>query len=146
LYLCSYNLVGYVTEGAFSLLLSPFESSCWVRLPLADPTCTLPCPVASNGRRPAALAAVGAVGAAVAVSPSAPLCGPSRHWVGALARPSRPSPLDLLRPKAVVGQSVFVGRSSSNNKKMFYVFLLLLEKRNTLENVCVLIFAPKLVK
>jgi hypothetical protein len=87
----------------------------------------------------------GAMGAGTAVSPLAPFWAKS-----ALGRsPSRAvspfSPLDLLRLKAAMGQSVPVGRPSLI-RKVFSVFLLLLEKRNTLENVCILIIAPNLMK
>jgi hypothetical protein len=39
-----------------------------------------------------------------------------------------------------------MGRPISNKKKLFFVFLLLFGERNALENVCVLILAPKIVK
>jgi hypothetical protein len=54
--------------------------------------------------------------------PLGSLFGPSWPWAGARAGPSRPSPLGLLRPKAAMGQSVPVGRPSSNKKKCFLFF------------------------
>ena len=51
----------------------------------------------------------------------------------------------LRRPKAVVGQS-FPWAGPVVIGKLFSVFLLLFGKRNTLENDCVLILAPNLLK
>jgi hypothetical protein len=65
-------------------------------------------------------------------------------------RPSRAgslfSPARALRPKTVSGRLVSMGRPISNKKILFSVFLLLFGERNALENVCVLILAPKIMK
>ena len=69
-------------------------------------------------------------------------------WLGPKPR-ARPPPspsLSLSWPNVAVGQLVSTGRPSSNRKFSFSVFLLLFGKRNDLENVCILKFAPNLLK
>jgi len=135
-------------ERASPFLLYPLESPSRVRHLLADPV-HAPCPImAGNGRRPA-----GSCRAAMAPGtpawrgrlPSA-LCW-ARSALGWSPEPGHRSfpSARLLRPKATVGQS-FSWAGPVVIGKMFSVFLLLFGKRNTLENVCVLIFAPKMVK
>jgi len=136
-------------ERASSFLLYPLESPSRVHHLFVDPVRAPSCPVvASNGRRPA-----GSCHAAMAPGtpawrghlPSA-LCW-ARSALGQSPEPGRRSfpSARLLRPKATVGQS-FSWAGPVVIGKMFLVFLLLFGKRNTLENVCVLIFAPKMVK
>jgi hypothetical protein len=133
-------VLGLAVVGASPLLLSPFWSPSHVRLPLADPCAP---------RRALSWSATAA----------GPLARRHERWCGRSLPPPCWAELDLgpagrvrparaflpllLRPKAAMGQAVLVGRPSSNKKILFY-FLLLFEKRNSLENDCVLIFALKL--
>ena len=136
-------------ERASPFLLYPLESPSRVRHLLADPVRAPSCPVvAGNGRRPA-----GSCRAAMAPGtpawrgrlPSA-LCWARLALGHSPEQGLRSFPSAwLLRPKAIVGQS-FSWAGPVVIGKMFSVFLLLFGKRNTLENVCVLIFAPKMVK
>ena len=79
----------------------------------------------------------------------APCLGRARpDWLGPKprARPPLSPSLGLSRPSVAVGQLVSTGRPSSNRKFSFSVFLLLFGKRNDLKNVCILKFAPNLLK
>ena len=103
--------------------------------------------MAGNGRRPAR-------SGRTAMAPGTPawrgrLASALLGQVGLGLEPrARPSPFPfarLRRPKAAVGQS-FPWAGPVVIGKLFSVFLLLFGKRNTLENGCVLILAPNLLK
>jgi hypothetical protein len=96
-------------EGASPLLLSLFESPCWVRLPIVDPTRTPLCPiVASNGRRPAARAAVAAWAPAWPSLPRPPYWAKSALG-RSLSRTDSPFPALATKAESNLGPVGFLG-------------------------------------
>ena len=104
--------------------------------------------MAGNGRRPAGSGRTAMAPRTLAWRGrlASALAGPGRPWAGAPSRAGAPSLRSVTQAESGRGPVVLMGRPSSNRKNVFSFFLLLCGKRNTLENVGVLIFAPKMVK
>jgi hypothetical protein len=115
-------------ERASSLLLSPFESSCWVRLPLADPVHAPPCPVmAGNGRRPAA-ALPWRLGRRRGHLPSALFLGQVSLGPERRAGPPRLSPHSVAQAESGRGPVRSRGPGQFNKEKCFMFFFFYLIK------------------
>ena len=142
-------VIGLAVETLPPSLLHPIVLHVWVRPLLVNPARTPACSdLADNSHRPAG-------SARAAVASGTPV------WRGSFAsaelgqdgrgpKPrARPPPFPFARSAQAEngrGPVVPTGRPSSNRKNTFSVSLLLFEKGNTLENVCVLILAPNLLK
>ena len=100
--------------------------------------------MAGNGCRPAGSGRT-AWNAGVAWPSRLGRAGPGRPWAGAPSQAVAFSLRSVTQAENGRGPVVPMGRPSTNRKNVFG-FSLLFEKRNTLENVCVLILAPNLLK